>query len=298
MTITDQVIKNIIKKLINGQDYRTEIIALINAEFLQFSIEFFKRVVEAKLSRKKINEDWYKNVFLNSSLDPSEIAINSGLNKKTITNMYNSASKEIIIDASNNHYDILYNSISELVENTSEIDLTLNIKLNGVSVDLNINESLIIINTLAVKRAALRGGLWSTAGKKVEKYLMITLCKLFSVSEKHFSQTNIPESMREVDFYLINNGKYFRCEVKLMGKGNPESADAIFARKTNIFIADKLSDLNKKQADNLNTYWVELRSKNGYLKFQEILKELEIKTKFNSSNLDEKLDIILNDVVI
>ena len=169
MTITDQVIKNIIKKLINGQDYRTEIIALINAEFLQFSIEFFKRVVEAKLSRKKINEDWYKNVFLNSSLDPSEIAINSGLNKKTITNMYNSASKEIIIDASNNHYDILYNSISELVENTSEIDLTLNIKLNGVSVDLNINESLIIINTLAVKRAALRGGLWSTAGKKVEK---------------------------------------------------------------------------------------------------------------------------------
>ena len=298
MTITDQVIKNIIKKLINGQDYRTEIIALINAEFLQFSIEFFKRVVEAKLSRKKINEDWYKNVFLNSSLDPSEIAINSGLNKKTITNMYNSASKEIIIDASNNHYDILYNSISELVENTSEIDLTLNIKLNGVSVDLNINESLIIINTLDVKRAALRGGLWSTAGKKVEKYLMITLCKLFSVSEKHFSQTNIPESMREVDFYLINNGKYFRCEVKLMGKGNPESADAIFARKTNIFIADKLSDLNKKQADNLNTYWVELRSKNGYLKFQEILKELEIKTKFNSSNLDEKLDIILNDVVI
>ena len=127
---------------------------------------------------------------------------------------------------------------------------------------------------------------------------MITLCKLFSVSEKHFNQTNIPESMREVDFYLINNGKYFRCEVKLMGKGNPESADAIFARKTNIFIADKLSDLNKKQADNLNTYWVELRSKNGYLKFQEILKELEIKTKFNSSNLDEKLDIILNDVVI
>ncbi len=298
MTIEDQVIKKIIKKLINGQDYRTEVIALINAEFLQFSIEFFKRVVEAKLSRKKINEDWYKNVFLNSSLDPSEIAINSGLNKKTITNMYNSASKEIIIDASNNHYDILYNSISELVENTSEIDLTLNIKLNGVSVDLNINESLIIINTLAVKRAALRGGLWSTAGKKVEKYLMITLCKLFSVSEKHFSQTNIPESMREVDFYLINNGKYFRCEVKLMGKGNPESADAIFARKTNIFIADKLSDLNKKQADNLNTYWVELRSKNGYLKFQEILKELEIKTKFNSSNLDEKLDIILNDVVI
>ena len=53
MTITDQVIKNIIKKLINGQDYRTEIIALINAEFLQFSIEFFKRVVKQSSHVKK-----------------------------------------------------------------------------------------------------------------------------------------------------------------------------------------------------------------------------------------------------
>ena len=42
-------------------------------------------------------------------------------------------------------------------------------KLNDVSIDLNINETLIVINALAVKRAALRGGLWSTAGKRVEK---------------------------------------------------------------------------------------------------------------------------------
>jgi len=73
--------------------------------------------------------------------------------------MYNSATKEIVIDASNEHYDILYNSISALLENQSDIDLTLTIKFRGVSVELNINESLIVINTLAVKRLALRGGL-------------------------------------------------------------------------------------------------------------------------------------------
>jgi hypothetical protein len=38
-----------------------------------------------------------------------------------------------------------------------------------VSIALNINKGLIVINTLAVKRADLRGGLWSTAGKKLEK---------------------------------------------------------------------------------------------------------------------------------
>jgi len=56
-----------------------------------------------------------------------------------------------------------------LIEAEPDLDLTLTIKLRGVSVELNINESLIVINTLAVKRSALRGGLWSTAGKKVEK---------------------------------------------------------------------------------------------------------------------------------
>jgi len=38
MSITDAVIKNIIKRLIKGEDYRIEVVALINAEFLQFSI--------------------------------------------------------------------------------------------------------------------------------------------------------------------------------------------------------------------------------------------------------------------
>ncbi len=75
----------------------------------------------------------------------------------------------------------MYQSISNLIENQTDIDLTLTIKFRSVSVDLNINESFIVINTLAVKRAALRGGLWSTAGKKVEKYLMSSLCHLFNV---------------------------------------------------------------------------------------------------------------------
>ncbi len=44
MTLTDQVTKSIIKKLINGDDYRIEIVTLINAEFLQFSIDFSSRL--------------------------------------------------------------------------------------------------------------------------------------------------------------------------------------------------------------------------------------------------------------
>ena len=106
MTLTDQVVKNIIKRLIKGQDYRIEVVALINAEFLQFAIDFFKKVIEAKMSNQDVTSDWYKETFLNQSLSSEEIAINSGLNKKTITNMYNSAAREIVMDASNEHYDV------------------------------------------------------------------------------------------------------------------------------------------------------------------------------------------------
>lgn len=297
MTLTEQVTKNIISRLIKGQDYRIEVVALINAQFLQFAMDFFEKIVQAKLRNKDV-VDWYKKEFLNANLSSEEIAINSGLNKKTITNMFNSATKEIVIDAANEHYEILYSSISQLVENQSEIDLNLTIKFQGVSVELNINESLIVINTLAVKRAALRGGLWSTAGKKVEKPLMQTLCMLFNVPKENYAihlkgakakQEDELDFEREIDFYLISNRQNHKCEVKLMGKGNPESADAVIARDSKVFIADKLSDLNKTQLDSLKVNWVELRSEDGYQRFEKVLQNLDIPYTPFSGNIDEKL---------
>ena len=75
MTLTERVAKNIIKKLLKGEDYRVEIITLINAEFLQFTIDFFKKIVAAKLNNEKVTSDWYKSVFLDSTLNKEDIAI-------------------------------------------------------------------------------------------------------------------------------------------------------------------------------------------------------------------------------
>jgi hypothetical protein len=44
MTLTNEVSKNIITKLLKGQDYRIEVVAIINADFLQFAIDFFKKL--------------------------------------------------------------------------------------------------------------------------------------------------------------------------------------------------------------------------------------------------------------
>jgi len=156
MTLTETVTKKIITRLIKSQDYRIEIVTLLNATFLQYAIDFFKKIVDAKLKNKDITIDWYKMEFLNDKLRSDEIAINSGLNKKTISNMYNSATKEIVIEAANNHYDELYKAINDLADSEDEMNIILTLKFGRVSIDLNITESLIVINTLTVKRTTER----------------------------------------------------------------------------------------------------------------------------------------------
>jgi hypothetical protein len=297
ITLTDVVIKKIVRRLIHGQDYRVEIITLINAEFLQYAVEFFRRVVEAKLRNQTVTTDWYKAEFLNPGIPSDELIINSGLNRKTISNMYNSARREVVLEATMEHYEQLYDTINSLVEQGSDIDITLTIKLRGVSVDLNINESLIVINTLAVKRAELRGGAWSTTGKQVEKILMQVLCKLYNVPSKNYGFAGLSGDQREVDFYLIDdsNNRYL-CEVKLMGKGNPESADATIARDSNVFVADRLSDLNKRQLTQRGIHWIELRSESGYTKLASILSELNIPHHPFEGDIDLRLDEIFNEL--
>ena len=301
MTLTEQIVKNIITRVIKSEDYRIEIVNLINAEFLQFSVDFFKKIVTAKLNSEDITIDWYRKCFISDNLSSEEIAINAGLNKKTINDMYGSATRSIV-EASNEHFESLYQSIQTLVEIEKEVDLTLTIKLKGVSVDLNVSESLIVINTLAVKRATLRGGLWSTARKSAEKYLMLTLCKLFKVPEsnydaKHFLKDKSKKVDREIDFYLLEKDNKYLCEVKLMGKGNPESADAIIARSTNIFVADTLSQQNKNQCDELGIHWIALRDVNGFRKFKSILEQLEIPHSNYTGNLEEDLPVILDNLL-
>ncbi|MDD9883401.1 MAG: CfrBI family restriction endonuclease [Gammaproteobacteria bacterium] len=302
MALTKTTLKRIIRRLLCGEDYRVEIVSLIDDDFLQFAIEFFKRVSSAKLESREITGDWYKAAFLDEKLDKSDIAISAGLNMKTISNSFNTARKEIVVSAAAEHYQALLGSIKELTEAEDGMDLNLTIKFKQVSVDLNISESLVVINALAVKRAALRGGYWSAVGKAVEKPLMETLCKLYAVPASayraHTKQTRGAATFdREVDFYLASNGVEFKCEVKLIGKGNPESADAVIARSSKVFVADKLSDTNKKQLNHLKIEWVELRSNHGFRRFKTALENLGIPHgELDEKNLESNIDSILEEV--
>ncbi|MCX8055025.1 MAG: CfrBI family restriction endonuclease [Ignavibacteria bacterium] len=289
--------KNIIKKVISNQDYRDEVLMIIDEIFLDYCISFLKQVIYAKIDTLGENSDWYKKVFLNPDLPKEQLAINSGLNMKSITNAFNSSKKEVVVQASYDNYSRLQKTINDLVSNSNNFEIKLSIKFKDVSVDLTVAESLIVINTIAVKRAEIRGGMWSTVGKQIEKPLMTTLCMLFNVPFEYHTQVDNPESFREVDFYVLSkDGKKLRTEVKLMGKGNPESADAIFAREPAIFLADKLSDKNKQQAEMLGIHWIELRAQNGYKRFQEVLNTLDVPNSNFNGDLSIRLDEILKEI--
>ena len=64
-----------------------------------------------------------------------------------------------------------------------------------------------------------------------------------------------------------------------MGKGNPESADAVIARNSDIFIADTLSDQNKNQLNQRGVFWLELKNhsaENIIAQFKKILDKLNV----------------------
>ena len=283
----EKIIDATVKKLLNGEDYRQEVVNDINVKFLDFTLEFFKKIVDAKLNDKKINLDWYKKYFLSDkNFDKGDIAIYSGMNLKTIHNISGTTTKEIVIDIAKQNYDYLKNLIQQLeIDGESELNIQIKITKNSVSVELNLSESLLVLNALATKKIALRGGAWSAIGKCVEKPLLTKLCELCGVDKKfynaeNFVRDNTKNFDREIDFKLYSEGgeEYF-CEVKLMGGGNPESADAVIARNSKIFVADTLSRQNKNQLDSLGIYWLEMKNHSHediLNQFRKILKNLNI----------------------
>ena len=291
LSIRRESVREILNLVLKGGDHRDVVVDLIDAEFVRDAIDFFVQVVLAKVRSVDITLDWYRDHFLSTTLDSSEIALNSGLNMKTIKNKHRSAKREIVIDESAGHLNKFVELIDSLSDDDLNIDLALTLK--NVTVRLNLNESLIVINALAVRRAAIRGGAWSTAGKRVEAPLMETLCRIFHVSPGNFTRALDNEnSLREVDYFLIApGGQTSRCEVKLMGNGNPESADAIHARNTDVFVASTLSETNKVQLDEAGVHWTELQVPRGFLRFQQTLSRLGIDHIPLSCSLDHSAEV-------
>ncbi|MEQ3452212.1 CfrBI family restriction endonuclease [Enterococcus cecorum] len=288
ITFENKVIEKTVDRLILGEDYREEVVNSINAVFFDFTMDFFKKIVTAKINDEGITIDWYKKYFISGeNFDAVESAIYAGLNKKTITNIYGSATKTIVLSAANNNFEYLSNFIGELEKDSTDgLAISIKISYKDVTVDLSLTESLLVINALATKKLQLRGGAWSSIGKKVEKPLLDRLCKEAGVPKENIDNSQFKKDKskkfdREVDYKLISSeGKIYRIEVKLMGKGNPESADATIARDSDIFVADTLSEQNCNQLYDRGVEYIILKDNPDSIQdFKKVLDRLNIPYK-------------------
>lgn len=186
ITMRPEAVAHLIRRILTGQDHRDILVDTIDALFVSDVMQFFEQVIQAKLRQEPISINWYRRHFLDTAkFGKDDIAWNGGLNLKTINNKRRSTKLEIVVEEAIDHHDKFLTLVEELHDN--EIDVDLSLTLRDVTVHLNLNESLVVINALAVRRAALRGGVWSTAGKQVEGPLMEVLCRVFGANERHFS---------------------------------------------------------------------------------------------------------------
>ena len=280
MRLSPDGLRHAIRCLIrDGQSHRQAIFEEINREFVRHAVEFFTEVAHAKLQGEDLaaSEDWYERQLLRSGrYSKEEIAVHAGIPMKTIENIHESTSSNVVLDASLQNHQALRRTIEEVLAAGEGPSITLTIKLRGVGVDLSLDESLIVINSLAVKRERIRGGMWSTAGKQVEVPLMATLCLLHGVDARFWRIAKPDEYPHQIDFVLQSHGKQYLCEVKLMGKGNPESAKAAHAHNANLLVADRLSEQAKQSLSKNNVEWVELAAALGYQRFGVVLDRFNI----------------------
>lgn len=218
MNFNELALNHTIDLLLKGKDYREVVLNTINTEFLDFAISFFKDIIYAKMHDKSIDFSWYQQYVMNNK-DPKDIAILCGTNIKTIFNTYGTSTKEVVLDIAQNNLKYLYEILQNL-ENDNIADLGINIKITykDISVNLDLKESLLAINALATKKIALRGSAYSMIGKRIEKPLMLELCKRCGISESHIDATNFKKDKKleyDIEKQILNF--IIRIGVKFIG---------------------------------------------------------------------------------
>jgi len=292
MRLTKEKKKHIIKLILEGKSHRPYMVSEKSAIYLEF---FAKFIEEIKNTDPLINNKTFENIYINNKSVENQLW-NSGLNKKTIGDTYGSQSVSTMETAIEEIGPTIKDLAFDLPTSLAEVSFKFKLKDGLISHNMTGIDFFRILLAISTNHAALKGGFASTFGKQIEKSFLLTLCKIFQIKNDNYHAYDMMDNNnfnRETDFYIIDNNRaQHKIEMKMMGKGNPEGADSLYARGTKIFIADTLSETNKRQCDSNHVYWIELKN-DGWKKFQQVMDQLHIPNNFDSdyeNNLDKILE--------
>jgi len=295
MRLTKEKKKHIIKLIFEGNSHRPYLVSEKSSIYLEFFSKFIEEINDVENTS---NNRSFENIYLRDK-SVEEKLWHNGLNKKTIGDTYGSQSQKIMQKAIEEIGPIIRGLITDMPTSLREVSFKFKSKdsKNEEVYNLSSTDFFRLLLAVSTRHAALKGGFASTFGKQIEKSLLLTLCRVYQLDEKNYHAWDMPDEAdfnRETDFYIVDNrGRKHKIEMKMMGRGNPEGADSLYARGTKIFIADTLSETNKKQCDKNNVFWIELKDL-GWKKFEEVMKALEIRTNFDKKykkNLDKILEV-------
>ena len=297
MAIDRDALHLVLRRLIlDGENHRRALFQEINRRFLDYAFDYFEAVAAAKADS---GSDWYAEFLQEPGVPVRDRAVRGGLPLKTITNIHGKTSPQVVIAEASSNLVHLHHLISTLRAERGQPSHVATLTVGERELPLTLEESLVVINSLAVKRAQISGGLWSSIGKRVEGPLMLVLCRMFDVSDENWSKVPPKVYPHEIDFVLQSPGRRCLCEVKMVGRGNPESAKAAPAHGAGLLVADWLSDQQRGVLNGEGIAWVSLADKDGWLRFGRVLDEYDIPHAEGGrpiSDLDAVIEEVLDEV--
>lgn len=275
-----KLISKIIHSILTGEDYRTYVLATINKRFIDKVQELTTEIFEYK----KEGNDWLKKL-LNDTYEKKgkenkfKLLWFGGLNDKTVKNMTGGTSKkEVCLDIGKKNIEAFRLLLSEIESSENLYQIKIIIKKDTEQVELDEIESIIFVNTISAMKLTIQGGAWSEVGKQTEKSLLFTIFQLLKIPEDDyvliFDEMKKKDLVgnREIDAIIFNRDKEpLTVELKLLGIGNPEIGDEALARKVNLFLIDRLTDMMIRESEKVGVKVIEFRQENPLMEMYNFL---------------------------
>jgi len=266
-----ELITKIIHSVLVGEDYRTYVLATINKRFIDKVEELTAEIFEYK----KRGDNWLEKLLEDTSKKSGKenkfkLLWYGGLNDKTVKNMTGGTSKkEVCLELGKKNIESFRLLLSE-IEKESPYKIKIIIKRDNEQVEFDDLESIIFVNIISVMKLTIQGGAWSEVGKQTEKSILYVIFRILKIPEEDYvlifdkmKEKGLVEN-REIDAIVFNKDKEpITIELKLLGIGNPEIGDEALARKVDLFLIDRLTEMMIQEAEKIGVKVIEFRQENS-----------------------------------
>ena len=303
-----KLIGKIVHSILTGEDYRTYVLATINKRFVDKVQELTAEIFEYKRKgdnwlEKLLDETYEKKGKENKF----KLLWFGGLNDKTVKNMTGGTSKkEVCLDLGKKNIEALRLLLKEFESGENLYQLKIIIRKDDEQIELDDVESLFFVNIISAMKLTIQGGAWSEVGKKTEKGLLFTIFQLLQVPEDDYvlifdemKKKGLVEN-REIDAIVFNRDKEpLTVELKLLGIGNPEIGDEALARKVDLFLIDRLTEMMKKESEKIGVKVIEFRQENPLTEIYKFLTSKNVNCNppddMTSKQLENRIETIIEE---